>query len=384
MKRIAVFGSTGSIGEQALEAAALYPERFRITALCAGRNKEKLFEQARRFRPDTAGLAQPLKLSDIPEDLRGIQWQSGPGMLQAIANNAPYDTMLAAIVGIAGLESVLCALQNGKQVLLANKEALVAGGSLVTRAAQRANSPLLPVDSEHSAIFQCLQGAGANAPVKVLLTASGGPFRAFSLEQLKNVTPEQALRHPNWRMGKKITIDSATMFNKALEMIEAKWLFSLHPEQIEILIHKESLMHSAVVFQDGAIIAQIGLADMRLPILYAMAYPDRLDAGVPAAQLSQLSPLTFEPCDPIRFPALRLGYECLTEGGAAACIMNGANEEAVTAFLEGRLPFTGIAQTVERTLNALGYFPDETLSDILNADQRARVKARELIQGGIP
>lgn len=382
MKRIAILGSTGSIGTQALEVAALHPDRFRVVALCAHQSKEKLFEQVRRFRPLLAGLAVPLKDHEIPADLRFCRWVFGQDMLETMAAEADADAVLVAVVGIAGLQSVLTALKNGKQVLLANKEALVAGGQLVLDAAKKAGKPLLPVDSEHSAIFQCLEGAGPNKPEKILLTASGGPFRTWSKQEIQAATLSQALNHPNWSMGQKITIDSATMFNKALEIIEAKWLFDLAPGQIEVVVHKESIVHSAVVFKDGAVIAQMGVPDMRLPILYAMAYPERLLTGAPPLDLFKLQTLSFEPGDSERFPALRLAKECLTAGGAAACEMNGANEEAVSAVLNGQMPFARISAVVEETLLRLGVLPAGTLLDILNADQAARRYARTLISGG--
>jgi 1-deoxy-D-xylulose-5-phosphate reductoisomerase len=382
MKRIAILGSTGTIGTQALRAAALHPDRFRVTALTAWHDKEKLFEQARAFHPEIAGLLTPLSHQDIPDDLRSVRWVFGQDVTSVIAAEASYDALLAAVVGIAGLKSVLTALERGKQVLLANKEALVAGGHIVMDTAKRAAGFLLPVDSEHSAIFQCLQGAQDNQPEKIILTASGGPFRAFTVEQMTAVTREQALNHPNWAMGPKITVDSATMFNKALEMIEAKWLFGLNAGQIDVVVHKESIVHSAVMFQDGSIIAQLGAPDMRVPILYAMAYPDRLYAGVPPIRLDTLGTLTFDACDPARFPALRLARECLEAGGSAACVMNAANEEAVAAFLSGRLAFTEIARVVENTLSSLGSLSVHTLEDILQADHTARVRARSFIPGG--
>ena len=379
MQSMAVLGSTGSIGTQALELVRLHPERFRVSALTAHRNKELLFRQVREFRPDMAGLTEPIPLTDIPEDLRFCHWVMGEEALRAAAAEVPSDMVLVSVVGIAGLQSVMDALTAGRQVLLANKEALVTGGHLVMEAARKAGKPLLPVDSEHSAIFQCLQGAAPNRPVRLLLTASGGPFRTWDKARMDAATPAQALKHPNWSMGAKITIDSASMFNKALEIMEARWLFDMPPEKIQVVVHPQSIVHSAVEFADGAVLAQLGVPDMRVPIQYAMAYPERLTTGSRPLDLFALGQLTFEPGDPERFPALRLAGECLNAGGAACTILNGANEAAVAAFLREEIPFGGITRLVEGTLNRLGQLPAETLEDIFDADAQARRTVRELL-----
>ena len=281
MKKIAILGSTGSIGTQALDLCRRHPDRYRVTALTARRSREKLFAQVREFRPEMAGLTEGIDPAEIPEDLKFCRRMSGREALKAAAAEVEADQVLVSIVGIAGLQSVLDALQAGRQVLLANKEALVTGGHLVTDLAAKAGKPLLPVDSEHSAIFQCLQGAGGNQPEKILLTASGGPFRNWDQERIRRATPAEALRHPNWNMGAKITVDSASMFNKGLEIMEARWLFDLPEDRIEVVVHPESIVHSAVVFRDGAVLAQLGLPDMRVPIGYAMAYPERRGAAGP-------------------------------------------------------------------------------------------------------
>ena len=379
MQSMAVLGSTGSIGTQALELVRLHPDRFRVSALTAHRNRELLFRQVREFRPDMAGLTEPVPLTDIPEDLRFCHWVMGKEALHAAAAEVPSDMVLVSVVGIAGLQSVMDALTAGRQVLLANKEALVTGGHLVMEAARKAGKPLLPVDSEHSAIFQCLQGAAPNRPVRLLLTASGGPFRTWDKARMDAATPAQALKHPNWSMGAKITIDSASMFNKALEIMEARWLFDMPPEKIQVVVHPQSIVHSAVEFADGAVLAQLGVPDMRVPIQYAMAYPERLTTGSRPLDLFALGQLTFEPGDPVRFPALRLAGECLNEGGAACTILNGANEAAVAAFLREEIPFGGITRLVEGTLNRLGQLPAETLEDIFDADAQARRTVRELL-----
>ena len=269
MQTIAILGSTGSIGTQALELVRLHPEEFRVVALTARSSREKLFEQVREFRPEVAGLTEPIPMSEIPEDVRFCRWVMGEEALRAAAAEVPADMVLVSVVGIAGLQSVMDALGANRQVLLANKEALVTGGHLVMDAAKRIGKPILPVDSEHSAIFQCLQGAGGNQPVRLLLTASGGPFRTWTREQMQNATRAQALKHPNWSMGAKITIDSASMFNKALEIIEAHWLFDMPPAKIQVVVHPQSIVHSAVEFADGAVLAQLGVPDMRIPIQYA-------------------------------------------------------------------------------------------------------------------
>ena len=379
MQSMAVLGSTGSIGTQALELVRLHPDRFRVSALTAHRNRELLFRQVREFRPDMAGLTEPVPLTDIPEDLRFCHWVMGKEALHAAAAEVPSDMVLVSVVGIAGLQSVMDALTAGRQVLLANKEALVTGGHLVMEAARKAGKPLLPVDSEHSAIFQCLQGAAPNRPVRLLLTASGGPFRTWDKARMDAATPAQALKHPNWSMGAKITIDSASMFNKALEIMEARWLFDMPPEKIQVVVHPQSIVHSAVEFGDGAVLAQLGVPDMRVPIQYAMAYPERLTTGSRPLDLFALGQLTFEPGDPERFPALRLAGECLNAGGAACTILNGANEAAVAAFLREEIPFGGITRLVEGTLNRLGQLPAETLEDIFDADAQARRTVRELL-----
>ncbi len=380
MQTIAILGSTGSIGTQALELVRLHPEEFRVVALTARSSREKLFEQVREFRPEVAGLTEPIPMSEIPEDVRFCRWVMGEEALHATAAEVPADMVLVSVVGIAGLQSVMDALGANRQVLLANKEALVTGGHLVMDAAKRIGKPILPVDSEHSAIFQCLQGAGGNQPVRLLLTASGGPFRTWTREQMQNATRAQALKHPNWSMGAKITIDSASMFNKALEIIEAHWLFDMPPEKIQVVVHPQSIVHSAVEFADGAVLAQLGVPDMRVPIAYAMTYPRRIPTGSKPLDLFSIGTLTFEPGDPVRFPALRLAGECLNAGGAACTILNGANEMAVAAFLRDEIPFGAISRIVEGTLEACGAMPADTLEDIFQADLEARRRAKEIAE----
>ena len=379
MRRIAILGSTGSIGRQALDVVRMHPDQFSVAALTANSSAEALFEQVRAFRPAVAGLAQPIPMSEIPEDLRFCRWVMGPEADRVAAAEEPADMVLVSIVGIAGLQSVMDALTAGRQVLLANKEALVTGGHLVMDAAKRAGKPLLPVDSEHSAIFQCLQGASGNIPVRLLLTASGGPFRTWERERIARATRADALNHPTWNMGAKITIDSASMFNKALEIMEARWLFDMPAERIQVVVHPQSIVHSAIEFADGAVIAQLGVPDMRVPIQYAMTYPERRPSPAKALDLFALGHLTFEPGDPERFPALRLAGECLRAGGAACTVLNGANEAAVAAFLREEIPFGGIALLVEGALEKLAGLPADTLEDIFEADAQARRVAAELL-----
>ena len=381
MTNLSILGSTGSIGRQALDLVSRHPEEYRVAALTANTSRELLFEQVRTFRPRLAVLREPLKSEEIPDDLRFCEFLSGAEGLHAAATLPEADQVLVSIVGIAGLQSVMDAIQAGKQVLLANKEALVTGGHLVMDAAEKAGRPILPVDSEHSAIFQCLQAAGPNRAVKILLTASGGPFRTWTREQMEKATRAQALNHPNWSMGAKITVDSASMFNKALEIMEARWLFDMPPRDIQVVVHPQSILHSAVVFEDGAVLGQMGVPDMRVPIAYAMSYPRRMTTGSKPLDLFAVGSMTFEKGDPERFPALALAPACLEAGGAACTILNGANEEAVAAFLREEIPFGGICRTVQETLDRLGSLPADNLEQIFGADREARRVAREVLKG---
>ena len=383
-RRLAILGSTGSIGTQACEVAKLHEDRFEVVALTANRSREKLFEQVRMFRPKLAGLVEPIPMEEIPEDLRFCEWVFGPEAL-TLAAQCDCDDVLVSVVGMVGLSSVLEALRHHKRVLLANKEALVAGGHLVMEAAAREGENfLLPVDSEHSAIFQCLQGAAGNPVRSIALTCSGGPFRTWEKDAIRAAVRSQALKHPNWVMGQKITIDSATLFNKALEMIEAKWLFGVEPSQIEVVVHPQSVIHSGVEFEDGALIAQLGTPDMKLPILYAMSYPERLPTGGERLDLFKLQGLTFERPDVERFPSIRLSRECMEAGGAAGCVLNAANEVAVGRLLqvgkEEEMPVGRIFDTVEEVLSRIGHLPANTLEEVLEADRLAREAARAFLQ----
>ena len=378
MRKLAILGSTGSIGTQALDVAARHSDRFAVTALVAHSSSEKLFEQVRQFHPQIAALSVEPK--EIPADIReSCQWMFGENVLLDVVRACDADDVLVSVVGVVGLAAVMEALACGKRVLLANKEPLVAGGELVTEAARKAGHPLLPVDSEHSAIFQCLQGAQGNTPTRLILTASGGPFRTWKKEDIYNARPEQALKHPNWSMGRKITIDSASMMNKALEVIEARWLFDMPAEKIDVLIHPQSVIHSMVEYADGAVMAQLGTPDMRLPILYAMSWPERLPTGGRRLDFTQMNALTFEQPDNDRFPGLRLAYDALAAGGSMSAVLNGANEVAVDAFLHEKIPFGAIARLVEETMQAVPVIAHPTLEQVCECDRAARQKAAALL-----
>lgn len=378
MRGIAILGSTGSIGRQAIQVILLHRDRFCVTALTAHRNAGLLFDQVRLLRPSLAALTGTETPVPIPEDLKFCKFLFGEKALEQAARESEGQDVLAAVVGVCGLKAVMAAREAGKRVLLANKETLVAGGEMVMAACPdtKDGPTLLPVDSEHSAIFQCLQGAGGNPYRRILLTASGGPFRTWDKEKLYHASVNEALGHPTWSMGSKITVDSASMFNKALEIIEAKWLFHAEPSQIQVVVHPQSIVHSAVEFEDGAVIAQMGVPDMRLPILYAMTYPERLETGAERLDLFKTGQLTFEAPDPEKFPAIAMAYEALKAGGAAACVLNAANEEAAGAFLRGQIAFGRIPEIVAEALQRHASLPARTLSDIDRADALARETAR--------
>jgi 1-deoxy-D-xylulose-5-phosphate reductoisomerase len=382
MKRLVILGSTGSIGQSTLSVVAEHPEEFDIVGLAAGQNVELLADQIHRFRPALASVQDEEAARRLRGRLDGagalnILW--GPAGVRAVAEAAEADLVLSAMVGAVGLEPTLAAIEAGKPVALANKETLVAAGPLVMARVQAKGVALIPVDSEHSAIFQAIQGQRREDIKKLWLTASGGPFRSWTLEQLAQVTPEQALKHPNWDMGAKITIDSATMMNKALEVIEAGVLFGLPVSQIEVCIHPQSIIHSLVEFVDGSWLAQLGWPDMRVPIAYALTYPRRLPLSSKPMDLGQVASLTFEPPDFTRFPGLRLGYAAAEAGGTLPAVLNAANEVAVAAFLEGRLPFLGIPRVVEETMAAHQLESITSLEQILAVNRWARDYAFKMI-----
>ncbi|MBO6190762.1 MAG: 1-deoxy-D-xylulose-5-phosphate reductoisomerase [Alloprevotella sp.] len=381
MKRIAILGSTGSIGTQALDVIRQHPDRFEAHTLTAGSNATLLIEQAREFQPDTVVIADESRYAEVRDALTDlpIKVYAGSEAICQVAAADSVDMVLAAMVGFAGLRPAVSALQAGKALALANKETLVVAGDVMTRLVCENHCALLPVDSEHSAIFQCLNGESHNRIEKILLTASGGPFRKFSDEEMHHVTAAEALRHPNWHMGAKITIDSATMMNKGFEMIEACWLFGLKPQQVQVVVQPESIIHSAVQFEDGAVIAQLGTPDMRLPIQYALSYPHRLPLQAPRLDLFQLGTLHFEPANVKRFPCLALAYEAMQRGGTAPCALNAANEVANLAFRQERISYLDIARIIEQTIERAPMITTPTLDDYFQCDAEARRIANELL-----
>jgi 1-deoxy-D-xylulose-5-phosphate reductoisomerase len=383
---LVVLGSTGSIGEQTLDVAGRFPGRFRVRALAAGRSVAKLAAQVERFRPERVAVADAPTAAALREALgpHQVEILHGEAGLEAVGSH-PADVVVAALVGAVGLRPTLAALRAGRRVALANKEVLVMAGALVGREAQRSGAELLPVDSEHSAIFQALAGQRREDVARIVLTASGGPFRTWSAERIAAASREEALRHPNWSMGPKITIDSATLMNKGLEVIEARWLFDLPPEKVAVVVHPESIVHSLVEFVDGSVLAQLGLPDMRGPIALALSWPERLPLELPRLDLARQGQLRFEEPDLERFPCLSLAFEALRGGEAAPAALNAANEEAVAAFLDGRIPFPAIAATNAAVLGAFLARPATPLAgldDVLAADAFGRRAARERLAGG--
>ena len=378
-KQIAILGSTGSIGTQALKVIEEHPDLYEAYALTANNQVELLAEQARKFMPAAVVIANEAKYLQLKEMLADlpIQVYAGADALCEIVEAKPIDVVLASMVGYAGLRPTMNAIRAGKAIALANKETLVVAGELINALAQQYKTPILPVDSEHSAIFQCLEPN--NALEKVILTASGGPFRKFTMEQLQRVTKEQALKHPNWEMGAKITIDSATMMNKGFEVIEAKWLFGVRPDQIEVVVHPQSIIHSMVQYEDGAVKAQLGMPDMRLPIQYAFSYPQRIKASFDRLDFSKMTELTFEQPDTNRFRCLALAYEALNRGGNMACIVNAANEVVVSAFLKDRISFLRMSEVIEQSMAKVSFIQTPTYEDYVATDAEARRVAESLI-----
>ncbi|MBK7560266.1 MAG: 1-deoxy-D-xylulose-5-phosphate reductoisomerase [Chitinophagaceae bacterium] len=381
-KRIALFGSTGSIGTQALEVIAANPGLFSAEVLTAQTNDELLVQQALKFNPNLVVIGDERKYGKVKEALAhtGIKVFTGEKALEEVAAMDCYDLMLAGIVGYAGLRPTLKAIENGKVVALANKETLVVAGDIIMRKAVENKVPIIPVDSEHSAIFQCLVGETRNRIEKIILTASGGPFIGRKPNYLVNVKKEHALQHPNWTMGAKITIDSATLMNKGLEMIEAKWLFNLKPEQIQVVIHPQSIIHSMVQFEDGSIKAQMGLPDMKLPIQYALAFPKRIKNDFPRYDFKKVNNLTFEEPDVKTFRNLALSMEALNKGGNLPCVMNAANEIAVYAFLRNRINFLDMTDVIEKTMQNITFIAKPTLEEYFDSDGEARNFAADIIK----
>ena len=382
-RAVAILGSTGSIGRSTLELLELHPEWFRVTALTAASRVDDLAEQVRRHRPRIAAIADPSLEDRLRNQCADIQCEvvSGPDGLVRAATASGADLVLAGIVGAAGLEPTYRALETGIPVALANKEALVMAGPLMVEAARRSGVALLPVDSEHNALHQCLRGENVSEVRRLILTASGGPFRTTPIDELEAVKPAQALRHPTWEMGPKITVDSATLMNKGLEVIEAHWLFGLPAERIEVIIHPQSLVHSMVEFVDGSLMAQLGVNDMKHPIQYALTYPERRPAKLPPLDLVSREPLVFEGVDHDKFPCLALAYQALRSGGTAPVALNAANEVAVAAFLGGGLPYTGIPKIVDRVLQAHRAPRASSLEEVLEIDRAARDFAERCLEG---
>ena len=386
MKRIAILGSTGSIGQSTLSIVEKYPDRFAVASLAAGRNVDAAFEQCRRWRPQvvsmaTDELARSLELRLKQAGITGVEVVYGTAGTVRVATIPGVDFVVSAIVGVAGLEAPYAAVQAGKPVGLANKEAMVAAGEILVAASRAKGVPLLPIDSEHNAIHQCMR-AGTRREVKqIWLTASGGPFRKLPLSEFEHITVEQALKHPTWVMGQRITIDSATLLNKGLEIIEACRLFDLPPAQVKVTVHPQSTVHSLVEYVDGSILAQISVTDMRLPILYALSYPERVESEL-TFDMQALADLHFEPPDLARFPCLRLAYEAAEAGGAHPIALNASDEVAVAAFLEGRISFMGIPRTIEEVLAATPASHPATIAEVLAVDAESRERAQAVIAAG--
>lgn len=381
-KQLAILGSTGSIGTQTLDVVAEYPDLFEVYTLTANNNVELLIEQAKRFNPDSVVIANEAHYPRLKEALKEypIKVYAGDEAIAQIVEAAPIDIVVTAMVGYAGLRPTIRAIEAHKTIALANKETLVVAGDLIKQLALEYHAPIIPVDSEHSAIFQCLIGEWDNPIDKIILTASGGPFRELTAEQMKHVTKNDALKHPKWNMGHKITIDSATLMNKGFEMIEAKWLFDVAPKDIEIAVHPQSIVHSMVQFKDGTVKAQLGVQDMRLPIRYALSYPARLESPNSKLTLEQYAHLTFERPDLERFPLLRYAFDAVAEGGNMPCIMNAANEIAVAAFLHDTIDYPSIARIVAETMAHIEFIASPRYEDYVHTNQLARDYATTLLQ----
>ena len=390
MKKLAILGSTGSIGTQTLEVVREHPERFEVYAICAHRSVDKLVEQARDFRPEVVCIADESLYLELKQKLQTalgadaemMKVWAGADAIAEMVTMPSIDIVVAAMVGYAGLRPTIEAIRAGKTIALANKETLVVAGELICALAEQYHTPILPVDSEHSAIFQSLVGEDHSEIEKILLTASGGPFRTWTLDQISRAKAADALRHPNWDMGAKITIDSASMMNKGFEVIEAKWLFGVDVEKIEVLVHPQSIVHSAVQFTDGAVKAQLGAPDMRLPIQYALTFPERLGASFPRLDLFKTANLTFEKPDLERFPNLRLAYEAMHRGGNMPCVLNAANEVVNLAFREGKMGFLEMSDVIRKTMDKTSFISEPSYEDYVASDAEARRIAAEMIRGG--
>ena len=379
-RQLAILGSTGSIGTQALEVVSEHSDLFEVYALTANNQVDLLINQARKYMPEVVVIANERKYPELKEALEDlpIKVWAGADAIAQMVQSEPIDMVLTAMVGYSGLRPTISAIKAGKAIALANKETLVVAGELIMKLAAEHKVPILPVDSEHSAIFQCLTGAYDNPIEKILLTASGGPFRRKTLEELATVTKAQALRHPNWTMGAKITIDSASMMNKGFEMIEAKWLFDVTPDQVQVVVHPQSVIHSMVQFEDGAVIAQLGIPDMKLPIAYAFSFPTRMRSMAPRLDFNQYSTLTFEEPDMERFRNLAFAFDAARQGGNMPCILNAANEVVVAAFLQDRIGFLQMSDVIEQTMRKASFIVNPSYEDYVATDAEARRLAAEL------
>ena len=384
LKEIAILGSTGSIGTQTLDVISRSPDRFSVKMLTALNNVDTLAEQAKKFHPQVVIIGNKEKYPLLKEKLNGykIELLAGTDEISEACEQVDADMFLGSIVGYAGLDPVVNALKRGKNVALANKETLVVAGAIIKDICKKSGASVIPVDSEHSAIFQCLVGEQHASVEKITLTASGGPFLNYSLEQLRNVGPEKALAHPNWNMGAKVTIDSSSLMNKGLEVIEAKWLFDLTPEQIDVVIHPQSVIHSVVHYHDGSVKAQVGVPDMRVPILYALGYPERIKSDLPRIDFAEVGKMTFLKPDRERFRNLDLAYSALKQGGNMPCVLNAANEIAVKAFLDKKVGFLQMTEVIARTLENIQYLATPNLYDLEMTDKEARAVAQEIIDKG--
>ena len=380
-KHIAILGSTGSIGTQSLEVVDAHPERFVVEVLTANNNSNLLIQQAIKYKPNIVVITNQEKYKEVNEALfdLGIKVYAGQQSLEEVVENENIDIVLTALVGYSGLKPTIRAIKSGKNIALANKETLVVAGDLITKLCQQYGVQIYPVDSEHSAIFQCLVGENFNPIEKIYLTASGGPFRGRKRNELLNITREQALKHPNWEMGAKITIDSASMMNKGLEVIEAKWLFDLKVDQIEVVVHPQSIIHSAVQYTDGSVMAQIGVPDMKLPIQYALGFPERLENNFKRFSFFDYPELTFEKPDKETFRNLQLAFNAMDKGGNSPCVLNAANEIVVDAFLNNRIGFLSMSDVIENCMEKITFVKNPTIEDYVNTDRETRILANQLL-----
>lgn len=381
MKTITILGSTGSIGTQTLDVVRWHPDMFSVYAIVANNSADKLIEQAREFQPEVVVINNEIHYSKLKEALSDLPIKvfAGADAVNQVAAMQCVDIVVTAMVGYAGLASTMAAIKAGRRIALANKETLVVAGELITKMVHEYHAEIVPVDSEHGAIFQCLVGEKEKEVDKLIITASGGPFRTMAFDELRHVKAADALKHPTWQMGAKITIDSASLMNKGFEVMEARWLFGITDEHIDVVVHPQSIVHSMVQFVDGSIKAQLGMPDMRLPIQYALAYPDRIESQIERMDFAKISTLTFEKPDTERFPNLKLAFEALHRGGNAPCVLNAANEVVVAAFLQDRISFTGMSEVIAKAMENMAYIKNPTYDELVETDKTAREYTKNLI-----